>query len=192
MNLSIQPAKPKKSSIFCSGFFAFFVGICCLGADIVTKYATQAFLPLASQSLPFYPFGGIGIFEDFYGIQFSINHTINLGAAWGFFRDYHQALLILRLVMVAGLLIYAIFINKDKWRSLPLALIIAGASGNILDHFLYGHVIDMFHFIFWGINYPVFNVADSSIFIGIAWLFLQSFSCSNSIPQTKILNDAKD
>jgi signal peptidase II len=182
----------KRFCLFRNGFFALFIGCCCLGIDIVTKYYTQALLPLASLSSPFYPYGGIGVFEDFYGIQFTLNHTINLGAAWGVFKQYHQVLLVFRFVMVAGLLMYALFINKDNRRYLPLALVIAGASGNILDHFLYGHVIDMFHFIFWGYNYPVFNIADSCIFIGIAWLFLLSFCHSNTQSQTKMLNNAKN
>ena len=38
--------------------------------------------------------------------------------------------------------------------------------GNVLDFFLYRHVIDIIHFVFWGYDYPVFNVADSLIFIG--------------------------
>ena len=49
-----------------------------------------------------------------------------------------------------------------------------GALCNILDYFFYGHVIDMLHFVFWGYDYPVFNVADSFICIGVFWLFFAS------------------
>jgi signal peptidase II len=54
-------------------------------------------------------------------------------------------------------------------------LIATGAIGNILDYFIYGHVVDVFYFVFWGYSFPVFNVADSIIFCGIVVLFLQSF-----------------
>ncbi|MFI5335094.1 MAG: signal peptidase II [Chlamydiales bacterium] len=36
-------------------------------------------------------------------------------------------------------------------------------------------MIDMFHLFFWGYSYPVFNIADASIFLGIVWLLFQSF-----------------
>ena len=73
--------------------------------------------------------------------------------------------------MVVALINFLIFFNKNKKFTFPLALIAVGATGNILDYYLYGHVIDMFNFDFWGYNYPVFNVADSAIFIGIFWAF---------------------
>ena len=53
-------------------------------------------------------------------------------------------------------------------------MVAAGALGNVLDIFLYGHVVDMFYFVFWGWSYPVFNLADASIFIGIATLAIVS------------------
>lgn len=174
--------------IFSKAGVAFFLGLGLFFLDIVSKYYTQALLPLASVSSPAYPFGGIGVFENFYGVQFSINHTINYGAAWGIFRDYPEALFAFRLIMVAGLLVYALFINKIPSRYIPLALIISGASGNILDHFLYGHVVDMFHFNFWGFDYAVFNVADSAICLGVVWLFLLSLSSSSSLSQSNSQN----
>jgi signal peptidase II len=88
--------------------------------------------------------------------------------------DFQPYLLALRIVLVLALLAYVMFFNADNRRRLPLVLIIAGAFGNILDYFIYGHVIDMFHFILWGYDYPIFNIADSSIFIGIIWLFFFS------------------
>ncbi len=169
---------------FSKAMVALLIGVAILAADMLSKYYTQAMLPLASMSSPEYPFGGIGIFEDFYGIQFSINHTINFGAAWGIFRDYPQGLFAFRVIMVAGLIAYALFINKIPSRLMPLSLVISGALGNILDHFLYGHVVDMFHFNFWGFDYAVFNVADSAICLGVFWLFILSFNTPSPLPQS--------
>lgn len=125
-------------------------------------------------SLPEYPYGGIGVFSNFLGIEFSLVHATNRGAAWGIFADWQMGLLILRILMILILLGYALFFNQRRILSFPLALIIAGATGNVLDFFLYGHVIDMFHFVFWHYDYPVFNVADSAIFVGIAWFIFDS------------------
>lgn len=138
--------------------------------DAASKYATQAYLPRVSFYHYWYPYGGIPVFKNFYGIEFSIVHATNTGAAWGVFGDSQFPLLLLRCGLIIGLIIYLQFFNKKSSYIWPLAFIITGALGNVLDYFLYGHVIDMFHFILWGYDYPVFNVADSLIFLGIAWI----------------------
>jgi signal peptidase II len=133
--------------------------------DIASKYWTQATLPLMTQSLPWYPYGGVPVFKNFLGIEFSISHATNKGAAWGAFSDYSFFLLLMRLLLIAVLLLY--YYRAERAYRYALALIIAGALGNVLDIFFYGHVVDMFHFVLWGYQYPVFNVADSSIFCGV-------------------------
>lgn len=70
---------------------------------------------------------------------------------------------------------YLFFFNKNRRAEIPLVLIVAGAIGNIVDYFLYGFVIDFFHVILWGYDFPVFNVADISITLGVLWLFC--FAC---------------
>jgi len=124
---------------------------------------------------PFYPYGGIGIFKDFLGISFSINYVDNTGAAWGLLAKYPHFLFSIRIFIVIGLLIYLAKFNFDKAKDLPLLLIITGAIGNILDFIFYRKVIDMFHFNFWGYSYPIFNLADAMITVGIVWLFITFF-----------------
>lgn len=125
-----------------------------------------------------YPYGGIGVFKNFLGIEFSISHQINYGAAWGILADYQIYLLYLRILLIVGMLLYIVFFNKHSSWEIPLVLIMTGAAGNVIDYFVYGHVVDMFHFVLWGYNYPVFNVADAAIFLGIAWLLILSL-CGN-------------
>lgn len=139
--------------------------------DAISKYLTQEFIPLMGSESLWYPYGGMGVFRNLGGIEFSIVHAINKGAAWSSFSDYQGILLMLRLVLIGGLITYALT-NRNASYLLPLSLIISGALGNVIDYFFYGHVIDMFHFVFWGYHYPVFNIADSAIVVGIGWLFL--------------------
>jgi signal peptidase II len=151
-----------------------YVGIIALILDITSKHLTHAYLPLIQYNWTSYPYGGIGVFKDFLGIEFSISHQINRGAAWGAFSEFQIYLLYLRIALVVGLLTYAAGFNKKTSWNIPLAMIIAGATGNVLDYFVYGHVVDMLHFVLWRYDFPVFNIADSSIFIGICWLLLIS------------------
>ncbi|MFS8563624.1 MAG: signal peptidase II [Rhabdochlamydiaceae bacterium] len=129
-----------------------------------------------------FPFGGIPIFHNFLGIDFCINHVFNHGAAWGLFSSMQNILLVVRIGVIVGLISYMIFSPKSTKYHFPLSLIVGGAIGNVVDYFVYGHVVDMFHFIFWGHSFAVFNVADSAIFCGIAWMILRSFVSKAYVP----------
>lgn len=158
--------KPRKKSFF-------FVLLAIVIFDFGSKILAKEFIPPMDWLHPTYPYGGIGVFEDFLGINFSLNYVENRGMAWGLFASYFDYLLLVRSLLVFALLIYAVFFNKDTKKQLPLTLIISGAIGNILDCLLFGFVIDFIHFNFWGYSFPVFNIADSSVCIGAFWLMIQ-------------------
>ena len=113
---------------------------------------------------------GIPIFH-FLGIDFFIGLTFNKGAAWGLFANFNNVLIAVRIAIVIALFFYMIFFRKDS-PLLPLVLILTGAVGNILDFFVYGYVIDFLHFKFWGHSFPLFNIADALISVGVGLLFL--------------------
>lgn len=152
----------------------FFIFFTVLFIDQISKWLVNTHLPQMSWYSLIYPYGGIAVFKDFFGIQFSLVHEINQGAAWGMFSKYPQILIVLRVILILALLAYLIFGKKDKNIKAPLTLILAGAIGNVLDVIWYGHVIDMFYFKFGSYSYPIFNVADSAIFVGALWLIFQS------------------
>lgn len=151
------------------------IALCVLILDQFIKYLVYSQLSSMEANIYRYPYGGIGVFKNFGGIEFSINHMTNTGAAWGFLSDYQLPLVIFRVGLIVGLVIYLLFFSYSLTSQIPLTLIIAGAIGNVLDFFIYGHVVDMFHFIFWGYEFPVFNVADSMISIGVLTLFILSW-----------------
>ena len=159
-----------KRRVFRFIFFSLFLFLC----DAYTKHLVFTRLPDAHGIAPFYPYGGVGVFQGFLGIDFCINYVTNQGGAWGLFSAYPIPLLVLRICIILAVFIYTLFVNKHRKRDLPFLLILTGASGNILDYFIYGFVVDMFHFTLWGYSFPVFNVADVMIFLGISTLLLQS------------------
>jgi signal peptidase II len=152
-----------------------FVGLFILVMDFISKEMIHAYFKPSELASAFYPFGGISIFQNFFGIDFCIHHVTNRGAAWGIGSGLQDLLLVVRIAVVVGLVIYMWRSSKAGEYRYPLIMIVAGGLGNILDYFIYGHVVDMFHFFFWGYSYPVFNIADASIFLGIAWLLLHPF-----------------
>ena len=172
-------------SLFRKKFIPLSFGIFVFAIDFISKYLTHAHLPVMQRNSLWYPYGGIGVFKNFYGIEFSLSHQINRGAAWGALADYQIPLLYLRISLISILFIYAIFMNKHTHWEIPIALIIAGAVGNVVDYFIYGHVVDMLHFVLWGYDFPVFNIADSAIFIGVTSLFVLSCFEHHSLKRTK-------
>ncbi len=145
-----------------------------LTVDMISKALTNFYIPPYEHASRFFPFGGINVFQAF-GIDFCIHHVTNKGVAWGLGGGIQELILLVRIVVIAGLSVYLIRSVKAFPQRYPLLLIIAGGIGNIIDYFIYGHVVDMFHFILWGYSYPVFNIADSSIFFGIITLLFKSW-----------------
>jgi signal peptidase II len=138
--------------------------------DIVTKAATVAFLPPMSSVDYVYPYGGVGVFQDFFGIEFSLSFTTNKGAAWGLFAQWQLALLAFRILLIGAMGFYA-FCYVTRWKiRFAFLVVLTGAFANVLDYFVYGHVIDMLHFVLWGYDFPVFNFADIYINLGVASL----------------------
>ena len=135
-----------------------------LALDFSSKlFAIKFIAPLGYGT---YPYGGVPIFSNVLGVSFSLNLIGNTGAAWGLFAGNPGALFFVRLLIIGGFGFAMYFFDRPALKTIPLMLIGAGAIGNAIDYLLYGHVIDFFHFNFWGSSFPIFNFADSYITIG--------------------------
>ncbi|MBQ2036137.1 MAG: signal peptidase II [Peptococcaceae bacterium] len=98
---------------------------------------------------------------------FHITYIENPGAAFGILAN-HRILFLLLTIAITGIMVYLYLSlrNKKSLAALSLGLVISGAAGNFIDRFLRGTVTDMFDFQIW----PIFNIADICICIGIAIL----------------------
>ena len=141
-----------------------------IGVDALSKILAMKWVPPLQGSV--YPFGGIPVFEDFYGLSFSLNTAVNTGAAWGLFPNHFFLLLTLRICVIASLLAYLVFFSSSNRARIPLWLIAAGPLGKIIDMFCYGYVIDFFHVKICRWSFPIFNIADSCITCGVIFLLL--------------------
>lgn len=98
---------------------------------------------------------------------FSLTYVKNYGAAWGIF-DNKQYFLILIAIIFLFFIIKEIKQNKeDKIKILGYILITSGLLGNLINRFIYGYVIDYLSFKIINYNYPVFNLADILIVLGV-------------------------
>ena len=109
------------------------------------------------------------IIRDF----FYITYVRNTGAAWSMFAGKTWLLIIVSLVII-GFICFYIYKNKHKSKIelVGYSLVLGGAIGNFLDRVIYGYVIDFFDFYIFGYNYPIFNIADIFIVIGVMILVL--------------------
>jgi signal peptidase II len=122
-----------------------------------------------------YPFGGIAIINWAPFMTLSMNVVSNAGSAWGLFHQWPLLLLIVRLAILGALVVLLITGRiRKSWR-VPMALVLAGAAGNVTDVIRYGAVVDFIHARFFDWSFPLFNVADALICIGVGWLFIASW-----------------
>jgi len=97
----------------------------------------------------------------------------NTGTAFGMFKFLGSGFFIIIALVAIVFLAYMYFKDPQNW--LIYSLIIAGASGNIIDRLIYGYVIDFIDLHLSGLHWPAFNVADSAISIGIVLFLYRSF-----------------
>ena len=94
-----------------------------------------------------------------------LSHTRNTGAAWSILSD-HTWILTAVSVLAVLVILYVLVRRKIRhpWGVLSLAVVLAGAAGNLIDRVRLGYVVDMFQTLF--MNFPVFNVADICVTCG--------------------------
>ncbi len=98
-----------------------------------------------------------------------IVHWYNSGAAFGMFQNGNLVFTTLAFLVIGAIIYYYPQVEAEDWTlKLAMGLQLAGAAGNLIDRLIMGKVTD---FISVG-SFPVFNVADSSITVGVIVLLL--------------------
>jgi len=110
-----------------------------------------------------------------------ITHWTNEGAAFSLFADSASPNAVrwglIAFSLLAALVVLFMLVrtaNRFSLTSVALALVFAGALGNVHDRIAYGSVVDFIEVHIFSYHWPDFNVADSSIVIGACLLLLDS------------------
>jgi len=107
---------------------------------------------------------------------FDLTFVKNPGVAFGWFPDWRFPPVLMALVMIGIISYYSFQLpSKEKLTRWSLALLVGGAIGNLYDRLMYGYVVDFFLFHLGRIDFPVFNLADVAIDLGVVLLFLDIF-----------------
>ena len=108
-------------------------------------------------------------------------HSSNPGIAFSFFANSHSPWTRILLIggSIAVIAILAWLLIKDRngpsRTAAGLALLLAGATGNVTDRIVHGAVTDFFEVLLGSYHYPAFNVADSAITIGAILILYDTF-----------------
>ena len=100
---------------------------------------------------------------------FLINSHRNSGGAWGILTG--QMTIFYFITFIAFVLFYYLIrevdFNNKKIYSIAVILLIAGALGNFIDRLLFKEVVDFLDFYIFGYDFPIFNVADICLVVGM-------------------------
>ena len=116
---------------------------------------------------------------------FRIRYAENPGAAWGLFRGLPESVRgpLFHVVSLGAVVLIAYYFRKlsgtnpaEKWALWGLPLVLGGAIGNYIDRLARGYVVDFLEAHWYDrAAWPVFNLADSAICVGIGMLVLDAF-----------------
>lgn len=110
---------------------------------------------------------------------FNLILAYNRGAAFSFLSDaagwQRWFFIVIGVVAVAVILFWMRRLSsREHLTATSLALILGGAVGNLIDRFLYGHVVDFIQWHYQDWYWPAFNIADSAITVGVSFLIAGS------------------
>src|SRR4030042_5275662 len=129
-----------------------------IAIDQITKYLVISYLT-PSDSIAIFPFLHLVIVR-------------NTGAAFGMFRNFGSTFFVGISVLAVTFIVYLLI--KSSYNFIGLSLVLGGAIGNLIDRILYGKVVDFIDFSIGKFHWYTFNVADSSLTVGIIVIFLIS------------------
>ncbi len=141
------------------------IALVVLVLDQISKWLVVKYMELGQS---------ISVIGDF----FQLTSHRNKGAAFGILQEQRMFFIITTIIFVVGIIWY-LERNRRIHKHLlvcSLSLLLGGAIGNFIDRLLMGEVVDFFDFYFASINYayPIFNIADSAIVVGVCLIILDT------------------
>lgn len=109
-------------------------------------------------------------FREFLPGIMGLTNLRNDGAAWSLLEGKQWFFAIVSIVAIVVLVYLMHRFTGNEWIEISLSLIFAGTIGNFIDRLRFGYVTDMFEFL--PVNFPVFNIADVCLTVGVLILII--------------------
>ncbi|MFD2044028.1 signal peptidase II [Ornithinibacillus salinisoli] len=141
-------------------YWYYIIAVIIIGIDQFTKWLVVKNMELYEQ---------ITIIDNF----FNLTSHRNSGAAWGILEGKMVFFYIITVIVIIGVLYYMHkFAKENKLFAIALSFILGGAIGNFIDRLMHQEVVDFFDFIIFGYDFPIFNIADSSLVVGVGLVII--------------------
>lgn len=135
-----------------------FIVFACISIDQYSKYLITSYLDLYESKT---------LIDGF----FNLTYVQNYGAGFSIMQNAKTTFYIITPICLA-IFIYMLIKSKDKLTRFALLLMIGGTLGNFIDRLKTVYVIDFLDFNIFGWDFPVFNMADSFLTIGVFILII--------------------
>ncbi|MBU9712442.1 signal peptidase II [Evansella tamaricis] len=97
----------------------------------------------------------------------------NAGAAFGMLQGQMWLFYIATVIVTAVVIYYIqVHVKESRWFGISLGLVLGGAIGNFIDRVFLGEVVDFIDVYIFTYNFPIFNVADSALVVGVCMLII--------------------
>ncbi|MBQ9834308.1 MAG: signal peptidase II [Bacilli bacterium] len=103
---------------------------------------------------------------------FSINYCENYGAAWSLFNNRVSGLILISIVILIFLIKYKQSFLLNIRNKIAFGLVFGGLFGNLIDRIIHGFVKDFISVIIFNYHFPVFNIADIAIVVGMILILI--------------------
>ncbi|MBN2089468.1 signal peptidase II [candidate division KSB1 bacterium] len=117
---------------------------------------------------------GFDVIEGFWRFDYVENHNIAFGIGTQLPESYKQPIILSTNILA---LVFLLFFMRQAPKSVLLyisaTVIISGALGNLIDRIHNGFVVDFIHWYYQSFHWPVFNLADTYVTIGMVLLFIE-------------------
>lgn len=143
--------------------FYYIIALFVIILDQITKWLVEKNLELGES---------IKIIDNFLYIT---SHR-NRGAAWGILQGQMWFFYVITAIVIIGIIYYIQKYVKGKWLlGVSLGMMLGGAIGNFIDRVVRKEVVDFINTYIFGYDFPVFNIADSSLVVGVCLLMIHMF-----------------
>lgn len=106
---------------------------------------------------------------------FKITYSQNTGAAWSILNNHSYIIIIISIIALIILFRFMYLFKNNIRNNISFGLIVGGTIGNLIDRMFNGYVIDFIDITIFNYKYPIFNIADMCIVIGIILLIYAVF-----------------
>jgi signal peptidase II len=143
-------------------WYEFLTVVIIIALDAITKTLSSTLLAYGQR---------VEIIKDF----FWLTNVHNTGAAWSLFAGQRTFFIVVSIVALIMMMVFFIKSEaKQHLYRLALMILFAGTMGNFMDRLLLGYVRDFLSFNTFGYMFPVFNIADMALNVGVGLMILEA------------------